>query len=488
MMKRRIINSVLITSLLFLSIPAQSQKKKFSPEVNAKIAQVEQNLASWIQTGDNDRWNIVERMMKYNVKGVSIAVIHNYKIEWAKGYGFSDVEERREVSERTQFQAASISKSINSLGILKLVQEKKIDLDADINNYLVSWKFPYDEKSGNRIISVRDILSHTAGLSVSGFPGYRKNDSLPSVIQILDGMPPSNTSPVRSLIEPGQKFVYSGGGITISQLIAMDITHKPYDVYMKDAVLSPLKMNNSSFRQPPQASSESLLATGYKVDGAEVSGKYHIYPEQAAAGLWTNPTDLCKYIIETQLSYNGKSAKVLSPEMTRLRLKTVIDDAALGTFVNSRVTGSYKYFNHNGGNEGFCCTAIGCLNSGDGVVIMTNTDYNNNFILEEIANSVATVYKWKDYYLPQKLDVISPGSNIIEKYEGSYYLDGRKFLFVIKDGELLANLFADQYWKVYFTSDTEFYFRETKGKFHFLLNHNDTCEGFAVDEFIAKKL
>jgi CubicO group peptidase (beta-lactamase class C family) len=487
-MKSRIINSVLIFSLLILSVPAQCQKKGFSPEVNAKIAQVEQNLACWMQTGENDRWSITERMKKYNVKGVSIAVIHNHRIEWAKGYGYSDVEEKRPVNESTLFQAASISKSINSLGILKLVQEKKIDLDADINNYLVSWKFPYDEKSGNKIISVRDILSHTAGLSVSGFPGYRKNDSLPSVIQILDGIAPSNTSPVRSLIEPGQKFIYSGGGITISQLIAMDVTHKPYDVYMKDAVLSPLKMKNSSFRQPPQESSESHLATGYKVDGAEVSGKYHIYPEQAAAGLWTNPTDLCKYIIETQLSYNGKSAKVLTPEMTRTRLKTVIDDAALGTFVNSRVTGSYKYFNHNGGNEGFCCTAIGCLNSGDGVVIMTNTDYNNNFILEEIANSVASVYEWKDYYLPQKLTVISPGINTIERYAGSYYLDGKKLLFVVKDGELVANLFADQYWKVYFTTDTDFYFRETKGQFHFLINQNDTCEGFAVDGLSAKKL
>ncbi len=398
-MKKYLLFLLIFTVQTTFSLEAQT--KKYPADIEERIRQVENNLAGRTQTGENDTWTLTERMKRYNINGVSIAVIHNYQIEWARGYGFADVSEKRPVTEKTLFQAASISKSLNSVGVLKLAQEKRIDLNSDINKYLVTWKFPYDEKSNNIVINVANLLSHTGGLTVSGFPGYAKGQILPSIQQILDGLKPSNTEPVRSSIEPGKRVIYSGGGVTISQLIVMDITNQPYDIFMKENVLDQLGMSSSSFSQPPPDPMQKFLATGYKADGREVPGKYHIYPEQAAAGLWTNPSDLCRYIIDTQLSYNGVLSIVLTLEMSRLRLTTVMEDAALGVFVNSRVTGSFKYFNHNGGNEGFCCTAIGCLNAGEGVVIMTNTDHDNNSILEEIANSVAIVYKWKDYYLPE---------------------------------------------------------------------------------------
>jgi hypothetical protein len=230
-----------------------------------------------------------------------------------------------------------------------------------------------------------------------------------------------------------------------------------------------------------------LLATGYRVDGSEVEGKYHIYPEQAAAGLWTNPTDLCRSFIETQLSYKGESAKVLTPEMTRLRLTTVLDDAALGVFVNSRVTGSFKYFNHNGGNEGFCCTAIGCLNAGEGVVIMTNTDYNNDSILEEIANSVAIVYKWKDYYLPEKVKVVEVEKSVLDKYTGKYDMDGTTVTFKMSGKGLTISVSGDLYWRVYFTSDSEFFIREGRGLYRFQTDKENQVTGFIFNGKNAKK-
>lgn len=189
--------------------------------------------------------------------------------------------------------------------------------------------------------------------------------------------------------------------------------------------------------------------------------------------LWTNPLDLCRYIIYTQLSYNGELAKVLTPEMTRLRLTPVLEDAALGVFVNSRVTGSFKYFNHNGGNEGFCCTAIGCLNEGEGVVIMTNTDSNNNSILEEIVNSVATVYKWKDYYLPEIKKVVDVEASVLDKYVGKYDLDGKAVTFKMSDKGLLVNVSGDLYWKVYFTSDSEFFIKEFRGYLKFQIDKDN---------------
>ncbi len=472
-------------ALVILSCVNSQQDKKYPADTEQKIKQVENNLAGWVQTGKDDRWNLADRMKKYGINGVSIAVIHDYKIEWARGYGFADVSEKRPVTAATLFQAASISKSLNSLGVLKLVEEKKLTLDSDINTYLTSWKFPYDEKSNNKKITFVHLLSHTAGLTVHGFPGYARGDSLPTLVQILDGKKPANTEAIRSFEEPGKNFVYSGGGTTITQLIVIDVTHQPYDEYMKKNVLDPLGMSASSYAQPPAKGKEKLLSTGYKADGKEVPGKYHIYPEQAAAGLWTNPTDLCKYIIETQLAYKGESSKVISPEMTRLRLTTVAEDAALGTFVNSRVTGSYKYFNHNGGNEGFSCTAIGCRDSGEGVVIMTNSD--NGAIIEEIANSVATVYNWKDYYLPEIKKTVNFDRTQLEKYAGTYDFPNHKVSISLGDSALVINPFTSVKWQVYFTSDSDFFVREERGMARFRFDKNMKVTGIDIGGQLRKK-
>jgi CubicO group peptidase (beta-lactamase class C family) len=478
--------------LLIVFIPVSSfllhaQTKNYPADIEEKIKLVQNNLAGWVQTGSNDRWNLAERMKKYYINGLSIAVIHNYQIEWAKGYGFADVSENRPVTEMTLFQAASISKSLNAVGVMKLVQEKKLDLNTDINKYLVTWKFPYDEKSNNKVITISNLLSHTAGLTVHGFPGYSKGDSVPTLLQILDGKKPANTAAIRSSDEPGKSVNYSGGGVTISQMIVMDITHQPYDTFMKENVLDPLGMISSSYTQPPPESKEKLLATGYRADGKEIPGKFHIYPEQAAAGLWTNPSDLCRYIIETQLSWQGKSSKVLTPEMTRLRLTPVLEDAALGTFVNSRVTGSLKYFNHNGGNEGFQCTAIGCRDNGEGVVIMTNSD-NGSLIYEEIANSVATVYNWKDYYLPEIKKVIDVDTSLLNKYAGKYNIDGLTAIFRKNGNDLSVNVLGDLNWKVYFTSDSDFFIREFRGSLKFETDKDNKVTGFTFNGRTAKKV
>jgi CubicO group peptidase (beta-lactamase class C family) len=252
--------------------------------------------------GKPAKWSLADRMKFYHANGVSIAVIKDYKIEWAKGYGWADSSEQRPVTTTTLFQAGSNSKSLNAVGILKLVQEGKLDLYSDINNYLKSWKFPYDSRSKGKKITIANLLSHTAGLTVHGFPGYEKGDTIPTLIQILNGQKPANTEAVRSMYDPSHKFEYSGGGTTISQLIVLDVTGQPYDVYMWDNVLKPMGMMYSSYTQPPSADRQNLLATGYYNDGKPVKGNYHIYPEQAAAGLWTLKFDsmvkfdLCLYV------------------------------------------------------------------------------------------------------------------------------------------------------------------------------------------------
>lgn len=306
--------------IVFHGLPqALYAQKKYSPKIEKDIKEVENNLGLWVKIEGVSN-TLKQQMRLHKINGVSIAVIKDYKLEWSRGYGWADSLEQRPVTTNTLFQAGSISKSLNGLGILKMVQDKRLDLYADINDYLVTWKFPYDSLSRNKKISTANLLSHTAGLSVHGFIGYKREDTIPTLVQLLNGKSPSNTAAVRSIFEPGLKFKYSGGGIMISQLILQDLTKLPYDVFMKKNVLNPLGMKNSSYTNPPSKAKQKLLASGYYEDGQEVKGKYRIYPQQAAAGLWTNPTDLANYIIEIQLASQGKSNKVLTQQMTKLML------------------------------------------------------------------------------------------------------------------------------------------------------------------------
>ncbi len=446
------------------SIAAQNNPK-YNNEIEDKIKQVENKLGGWLHIQDSvNEWNLQQRMEFYHIRGLSIAVVHHYTIEWARGYGIVDTATKKPVTIQTLFQAGSISKSLNGVGVLKLVQDKKIDLNTDINNYLHSWKFPYDSLSKGKKITIANLLSHTAGLTLHGFPGYKRGDTIPSIPEVLNGKPPANTEPIRSQFEPGLRFQYSGGGTTISQLIVMDVTHRPYDAYMWNNVLKPLGMNMSSYTQPPSADKQKFLATGYRSDGKEVEGEYHIYPEQAAAGLWTNPTDLSKYIIETQLSLQGRSNKVLSQQMTELRLTPYIDsNAAFGVFIEKK--GNEKYFGHNGADEGFLSVYTGSFENGNGVVVMVNSD--NGSILNEVVNSVASVYGWKDYYKPVIKKMVTIADSLLDAYEGNYFLEGDTINISRKRNEVLLTINRIQTFPIFFSSPEDFFAKDIPLEFRF---------------------
>jgi len=435
---KKIISALFSLLFLFIFPPSLfSQDEKYNDSIEQNIRLVLKNLKSNIEVEGEPDWTLIERMKFYRVKGVSIAVIRNYKIEWARGFGWADGAERRPVTTSTLFQAGSISKSLNAVGVLKLMQDGKLDLYRDINDYLKTWKFPYDSLAHGKKITVANLLSHTGGLTVHGFPGYEKKDSIPTLSQVLDGVRPANTAAVRSSFEPSLKAQYSGGGTTISQMIVQDVSNLPYEKFMLENVLKPMGMNNSSYTQPPPTENRKRLATGYLNDGEEVKGKYHIYPEQAAAGLWTNPVDLAKYIIETQLALQGKSNKVLSKESTKLRLTPFIDEsAALGAFIDIR--GGQKYFGHNGKDEGFVARYCGSFDGGYGVVVMSNTD--DIAIVNEIVNSVASVYQWKDFYKPfMTLKKIIVADDVLESYVGQYQITSEEAgQYMLRPGALFT--------------------------------------------------
>src|SRR5215471_7675263 len=220
------------------------------PTPDARIEQVENGLRPPVLVEGDKTWSIAERMKHYGVPGLSIAVIRDSKIEWAKGYGLSDVEEKKPVTPDTLFQAGSISKPVSAMAALELVQDGKMSLTADINTYLKTWKVPANEHTAKAPVTLERLLSHTAGLTVHGFPGYAAGAPVPTVPQVLDGAAPANTAPVRVDLDPGTQYRDSGGGYTIAQLAMTDVTGQTFPALMQRLVLGPLGMKESTFDQP----------------------------------------------------------------------------------------------------------------------------------------------------------------------------------------------------------------------------------------------
>jgi len=439
--------------------------------VEDRIRRVENGLTENIQTSDSAPFNLLERMKHFNVQGLSIAVIKDYKVDFAKGYGFADTEKKIRVNDKTLFQAASISKSLNSLAILKLFKDRNLDLYADINTYLKSWKFPYDSISKGKKINMANLLSHTAGLNVHGFGGYEAGKPLPSVIQILNGESPANSEAVRSLFVPGTRQEYSGGGTTISQLVLTDITGQKYESYLMEQVLKPLGMLSSTFAQPPLGIKQELLSAGYDGDGKEVKGKYHIYPEQAAAGLWTNPRDLAKYIIETQRAYKGKSAKVIDEQTTKLRLSPYMNKngAALGVFVEDY--DGTKYFGHGAGNAGFTGGYYGSFEGGNGLVIMVNSD--NGEIVQELINSISSVYGFKGLSKTRKVTLAEVSEQDLNSYLGNYQLTPELVLTVSREGKkVFVQATGQSRIEAFAESSNKFFFKAIQASMEFVKDQN----------------
>ncbi|MGH7539274.1 MAG: serine hydrolase domain-containing protein, partial [Gemmatimonadales bacterium] len=255
------------------------------------------------------------QMARRRIPGGSLAIIQNGRIVVARAYGVVDVTTRAPVTPATLFQAGSISKPVSALGALHLVEVGRLSLDGDVNAKLTSWRVPDNSFTTTEKVTLRRILSHSAGVTVHGFPGYDPANPVPSLAQVLDGAAPANTAPIRVDAIPGAIGRYSGGGFTIMQQMMIDVTGKPFPRFMHETVLEPIGMTSSSFEQPPPPARAALSASGYYADRTPVRGRWHVYPEMAAAGLWTNATDLARFAIEIQETLAGRGHGVISPAM-----------------------------------------------------------------------------------------------------------------------------------------------------------------------------
>jgi CubicO group peptidase (beta-lactamase class C family) len=235
-----------------------------SPAVQQHIERVTTCLHPEVQVKDDPHpcTTLSARMVHLHIPGVSVAVIHNGVIEWAAGFGVKQLG-GAPVSADTLFQAGSISKPVAATGALHQVQEKKLSLDANVNTELVSWKVPDNPAANGKPVTLRELLTHTAGFTVHGFLGYASTDPVPTLLQVLDGQKPANTAPIRLESEPGSKWNYSGGGYTVMQQVLVDVTKEPFPKLMHETVLGPIGMTHSTYQQPLATDLQPEAATPY---------------------------------------------------------------------------------------------------------------------------------------------------------------------------------------------------------------------------------
>jgi len=323
-------------------------------------------------------YTLEERMRYYHVPGVSLAVIENGRIVFARGYGVAEFGGARAVDTTTLFLAGSISKPVFATGALALVEQGRLSLDADVNGALKSWRLPESRFTATEKVTLRRLLTHTAGLTVWGFPGYAAGRPVPTIPQILDGATPANTQAVRNDTLPGALWRYSGGGITIAQLMAEDATGEAFPSLMHRLVLRPAGMTRSTFENPLPAARHAEAASGHERIDTPVLGRFHTYPEMAAAGLWTTAPDLARWAIALARAYNGEAGGLLSPAMARQMVSPIAEVKppygrghwGLGVGVNG--TGDSVSFMHNGRDEGFVANLVMWPRLGRGLVVLTN--------------------------------------------------------------------------------------------------------------------
>lgn len=388
-----------------------------SSDVQQRIKTVESNLIPAVRIKGRAPGRLEQRMKELRIPGVSVAVIDHYKIEWAKGYGMADSQTKTPVTPDTLFEAGSVSKPIAALVALKLIEEGKLSLDRDVNSQLKSWKVPQNEFTQKHAVNLRGILSHTAGFTVHGFPGYAVGEPVPTLPQIFDGVPPANTKPVRVEKVPGHGFQYSGGGVTVMQQLVIDVTGRAFPQLAHDLVFSPLGMTSSTYEQPLPVGRAARAASGHNRPGKPIAGRWHVYPEMAAAGLWTTPSDVARYVIEIQRAHESRSQKVLSHAMVEEMLTPQGGGpVGLGPFLDG-ADGSRR-FSHGGDDAGFVCKFVAYLDRGQGAVVMTNSD-NGGQLVQEVLGGIALAYVWPGYLLPER-ELVRVDPKILNAYLGTY--------------------------------------------------------------------
>lgn len=385
-----------------------------------------------------------DRMRDLHVPGVSIAVIDHGRIAWTRAYGVTDAETGRPVTPATLFQAASISKPVAAVAVVK----SRIDLDAD-----VSRRLPDSALTARHPVTVRALLSHTAGVSDEDLAGYPATAACPTLQQEL----------ARAEVkwEPGSRYAYSSLGYGVLQQVLADTTGRPFDALARDTVFAPLGMRDSLFAATLPAALAPRAAKGHALDGTPIAGGWHCYPEQAAAGLWTTATDLARFAIALQ----DPKHEYLSKQQLGMLLTPVRDDYGLGFELDH--AGREPAFHHSGSNAGYKAQLWAYTRTGQGAVILTNGDYGATLI-EELMRAIAIEYGWEDWR-PIERAAVPANTALFDRYTGSYAVSN-VVLRVERRGDVLTLAgppLGPEPVELIPAGDADFFVREKDATLHF---------------------
>lgn len=463
--------TLLVSLALLAAAPALAQ----DTTLQARIRRVESGVVPPVAVAGERHPGVPlrERMQQANTPAVSIAVINNGRIEWARAYGTLEGGGSAAADTGTLFQAASISKPVAVLGALLLAEQGRLSLDADVNTFLRSWRVPENAFTTREKVTLRRLASHSAGLTVHGFPGYAMTAAVPSTVQVLDGQPPANTAAVRVDTLPGSLLRYSGGGTTVIQLMMEDVSRRPFAEYMREEVLLPLGMLHSDYHYTVAADRTSRIARAHDGQGAPIAGGWHRYPEMAAAGLWTTPSDLARFALAVYHASRGQEGGPISPALARQMLTLQKGENGTGFGLGLQVTelGTPRaWFGHGGSNAGYRAQVVMFPGTGQGAVVMTNSDAGSP-VLQELLHAVAREYGWPGWQPVEKVPV-APDPAVLRDAPGRYHgvLDGQPFFYTVEAHGGVLSILASN-WPaartLYPASATRFFIRETEREYTF---------------------
>ncbi len=406
---RRFAAAVLLSAAL--ALPGNSES------VARRIAIVEQNLLPPVVLKGvlRTRMSLGDGMARFHVPAVSVAVIDNYEIDWARSWGLRDKERNLRADAATVIQAGAISQPVAAAAALRLVADGRLTLDGDVNQWLKSWKVPENDFTRIEKVTVRRILSHSAGLTPGAYPGYERGAPLATIPQILDGLTPATNPPLRVVAVPGSQYRYSAGGYALLQLLIADVTGENFPKLAQELVLAPCGMRQSTFEEPLPTAFREDAATPYGDDGVAVFGGARVYPEMAASGLWTTASDLARFAIEVMKSKDEKGS-LLPPRLARDMLRPQSGGYGLGFALQGG--SAPRLFGHNGATDGFEAMLLCTTELGRGAVVMTNAAGGIR-LARQIMLGIASAYGWPDYRPIERTWLRLP-PEALARYAGRY--------------------------------------------------------------------
>jgi CubicO group peptidase (beta-lactamase class C family) len=362
------------------------------PSADERRRRVERRLPPPVAApgGRDAASSLAASMAHFRLPGCSVAVIHAGRLNWAAGYGVVEAARPTPVTPDTLFQACSISKPVAAVAALRLVQDGRLDLDEDVNASLTAWRVPANGAWQPRV-TLRQLLTHSAGLTQCWYPGYAPGAPLPTLLQTLRGEPPANTPPVRVVAIPGTQYRYSGSHYSALQQVLVDVAGQPFPALARALVFAPLGMRHSGYEPDFPARHAGTTAAGHDAAGVPLAGRWRVTPEAAGAGLWTTPADLARLLLDVQAAWRGEPARLLSRETARRMLTPHAGDRGLGWVVMGE--GDRRQFGHGGDNIGYKCALTAFTDAGRGAVVMTNGD-EGQAVADGVLRAIAAVYGW----------------------------------------------------------------------------------------------